>query len=161
MSLWSAALMAQTPDRALAELKAQIVFRAMLFVEWPATQLRQGQPLSLCLIDDGPLASALQGLGGRQINGHALEPRRVRIDQTTGCHAALLGAAGETGALLQPGRGMLLVSDTPAMLGKGVMLNLQVEDGRVVFDIGLATAHRAGLGISTKLLRLARFVQKS
>jgi hypothetical protein len=47
------------------------------------------------------------------------------------------------------------------MLQQGAMLNLLVEDGRVVFDVGLDAAHRAGLEISTKLLRLARFVSKS
>ena len=73
----------------------------------------------------------------------------------------LLGPATDTGPLQQPGRALLLVSDAPAMLGRGVMLNLQVEDGRVVFDVGLAASHRAGLEISTKLLRLARFVQRS
>ena len=161
--IWCAPLSAQAPapDQALAELKALIVFRAMLFVEWPAGQLRLGQPLSLCLLDDGPLAAAMLGLTGRMINGHALEPRRVRPDQAAGCHAALLGPTIDSTQLAAPGRAQLLISDAPAMLSKGVMLNLQIEDGRVVFDVGLAAAHRAGLEISTKLLRLARFVQRS
>lgn len=161
--LWSSPLSAQAPasNQALAELKAQIVFRTLLFIEWPAGQLRPGQALSLCLLEDSPLATALLGLAGRTINGHALEPRRLRADQASACHAALLGPATDTGPLQQPGRALLLVSDAPAMLGRGVMLNLQVEDGRVVFDVGLAASHRAGLEISTKLLRLARFVQRS
>jgi len=161
--LWSTPLSAQAPasDQALAELKAQIVFRTMLFIDWPAGQLRPGQALSLCLLEDSPLATALLGLAGRTINGHALEPRRLRADQASTCHAALLGPTTDTGPLQQAGRALLLVSDAPAMLGRGVMLNLQVEDGRVVFDIGLASAHRASLEFSTKLLRLARFVQRS
>jgi len=39
------------------------------------------------------------------------------------------------------------------------MINLQVEDGRIVFDVDLDAARRANLTISTKLLRLARFVR--
>ena len=38
------------------------------------------------------------------------------------------------------------------------MLNLQLDQGRVVFDINLATTRAAGLDISARLLRLARFV---
>jgi hypothetical protein len=67
---------------ALDALKAQILFRAMLFVEWPAATLSPGQALGLCVLDDGPLAAALQGLNGRSINGHVLEARKVRAEQS-------------------------------------------------------------------------------
>ena len=40
------------------------------------------------------------------------------------------------------------------------MLNFQVEDGRVVFDVDLDATRRGGLEISAKLLRLARFVRR-
>lgn len=142
-------------------LKAEIVHRAMLFVEWPDSSLRAGQPLALCVLDDGALAAQVLALAGRMVNGHPLEARRVtRAEQLAGCHAALVGAAFEVAAALAA-RPVLIVSDAPAMLGRGVMLNLQIEDGRVVFDVGLDTAHRAGLEISTKLLRLARYVRKN
>lgn len=142
-------------------LKAEIVHRAMLFIEWPDSSLRAGQPLALCVLDESALATSVLALGGRMVNGHPLEARRVaRIEQLATCHAALVGAAFETAAALA-GRPLLVVSEAPAMLGRGVMLNLQIEDGRVVFDVGLDTAHRAGLEISTKLLRLARYVRKN
>jgi hypothetical protein len=54
---------------------------------------------------------------------------------------------------------VLVVSDAASMLDNGSMINLQVEDGRIVFDVELDAARRAGLVISTKLLRLARFVR--
>lgn len=142
-------------------LKAEIVFRAMLFIEWPDSSLRAGQPLALCVLDESALASSVLALAGRIVNGHPLEARRVaRSEHLASCHAALVGAAFDVAAALA-GRPVLIVSEAPAMLGRGVMLNLQIEDGRVVFDVGLDTAHRAGLEISTKLLRLARYVRKN
>jgi len=144
------------------ELKAQIVFRSLLFVEWPGTALPQGQALQLCLADEGPLATALEGLAGRRINGHVLELRRVRGEQQLGaCHVALVGAGFDALRAAVADKPVLLVSDAPAMLNLGAMLSLQIEDGRVVFDIGLESARRAGLEISTKLLRLARYVRKA
>jgi hypothetical protein len=143
------------------ELKAQIVFRSLLFVEWPGTSLPQGQALQLCLADEGPLATALEGLAGRRINGHALELRRVRGEQFGGCHVALVGAGFDALRAAVADKPVLLVTEAPAMLNLGAMLSLQIEDGRVVFDIGLESARRAGLEISTKLLRLARYVRKA
>lgn len=143
------------------ELKAQIVFRSLLFVEWPGTSLSQGQAMQLCLADEGPLATALEGLAGRRINGHALELRRVRGEQLGGCHVALVGAGFDAPRAAVADKPVLLVTEAPSMLNLGAMLSLQVEDGRVVFDIGLESARRAGLEISTKLLRLARYVRKA
>ena len=54
---------------------------------------------------------------------------------------------------------VLVVSDAAAMLEQGAMINLRLEDGRIVFDVDLDAARRAGLAVSTKLLRLARYVR--
>lgn len=162
-ALAMAAAMAQAPQPP-EELKAQIVFRSLLFVEWPGAALPQGQALQLCLLDEGPLAAALEALAGRRINGHALETRRLRGEppQLGGCHVALVGAGFDAGLQAAVAdKPVLLVSEAPAMLNLGAMLSLQIEDGRVVFDIGLDSARRAGLTISTKLLRLARFVRRA
>jgi hypothetical protein len=142
------------------ELKAQILFRSLMFIEWPAAKLGPGQALALCLLDEGALANALQALAGRSVNGHALELRRGRIEQLGDCHAALVGPAFDAARAQIEGRSLLLVSEAPAMLDKGVMLSLQIEDGRIVFDVGLEAARRAGLEVNSKLLRLARFVRK-
>ena len=40
------------------------------------------------------------------------------------------------------------------------MVSLHIEGTHVGFDIGLGTARAAGLEISAKLLRLARFVKE-
>jgi len=54
---------------------------------------------------------------------------------------------------------VLVVSDAATMLDQGAMINLQIEDGRIVFDVDLDAARRVGLAVSTQLLRLARFVR--
>lgn len=154
-------LAAQAQPQALAEpqLKAQVLFKVLRFIEWPPRNLADGQALQLCLLEDGtPLAQELRALDGRNMDNHVLLVRSVRDRQLGGCHIALIGDA--PGLPVAPAA-TLLVSESPGMLERGAMLNLQVEDGRVVFDVGLEAARRAGLDISAKLLRLARFVKKS
>lgn len=153
-------LAAPSQPLALAEpqLKAQVLFKVLRFIEWPPRSLAEGQALQLCLLDEGtPLAQELRALEGRNMDNHVLLVRSVRDRQMGGCHIVLIGEA--QGQVVAP-PATLLVSESPGMLERGAMLNLQVEDGRVVFDVSLEAARRAGLDISAKLLRLARFVKK-
>ena len=61
---------------------------------------------------------------------------------------------------MQRRHGLLLVGDLLGGLGDGVMLNVQIELGRVVFDVNLKAAREDGLDFDARLLRLARFVQR-
>lgn len=157
------ALAAAAPDCAWAQgeaearLKAQVLVKALRFVEWPAAVLAPGQPLQLCLAEDTALAQELSALDGQNLGGHLLQVRSVRQRAYTACHVLL---AGEAQLPLPAQPGTLWVSESPGLLERGLMFSLQVEDGRVVFDVGLDAARRAGLDVSAKLLRLARFVKK-
>jgi hypothetical protein len=141
-------------QQSAAELKAQVLVKVLRFVEWPPGQLVEGQALQVCLFDEGPLALQLQALDGLAVNSNPMRvrPRGARV--AGGCHVAL-----GTAPALPPG--ILLVGEEALQLDKGVMLSLAVEDGRVVFDIDLDAARRAGIGFSARLLRLARFVRKA
>ncbi|NML13773.1 YfiR family protein [Azohydromonas caseinilytica] len=143
-----------------AELKAQILWRALQFVEWPA-EVAPAQPLQLCLLAPGPLADTLRGWEGTALNGRRIELRRGAAPPPavpiTGCHIAYVGPEAVLPASLP--RALLWVGDSHGLTERGVMLNLQPQQGRIVFDIELQAARRAGLEINARLLRLARFVR--
>ena len=75
-------LLVATAARAQAlpevEIKAQILWRALQFIEWPA-EVGATQPLQLCLLSSGPLAEALREWQYREINGRRVELRRLRL----------------------------------------------------------------------------------
>lgn len=152
------AAQAQPQAESAQRLKALVIQKALLFVDWPPASLAAGQPLQLCLLENTALAQELLALDGYSLNNHPLQVRPLRDRSLAGCHAALVGA-GQDWSQAPPAT--LLIAEAPGMLQRGAMLNLLVEDGRVVFDIELDAARRAGLAISTKLLRLARFVRRS
>jgi len=52
----------------------------------------------------------------------------------------------------------LVVGDTEGFARRGVAINFFIERNKVRFEINPAAARRAGLKISSKLLRLARIV---
>jgi hypothetical protein len=141
-------------------LKAEVIYRVLMFVTWPPEREPPGRGLQVCTLGEGRVETALQALAGRPIRQLTVEVRRLaRADAHLGCH--LLYLAAPQPALRAPlaESPVLVVSDGAAMLDQGAMVNLQIEDGRIVFDVDLDAARRAGLGISTKLLRLARYVR--
>ncbi len=141
-------------------LKAEVVYRLLMFVTWPAEREPAGRPLQLCTFGEGRMDSALQGLAGRPIRHFSIDVRhQPRADQLAGCHLLYLPASQPTLRPVLAELPVLVVSDGAAMLEQGAMINLQIEDGRIVFDVDLDAARRVGLAISTKLLRLARYVR--
>ncbi|WP_343638223.1 YfiR family protein [Roseateles sp.] len=140
-------------------LKAEVTYRALMFVTWPAER-ETGRALQLCTAADNALETAMQSLAGRPIRHLAIEVRRVtRPEQLGGCHVLYLAEPRPAWRAAIEHAPLLVLSDAAGMLDQGAELNLQVEDGRIVFDVDLDAARRAGLTISAKLLRLARFVR--
>lgn len=155
--VWAMPAQAQRQEQ---ELKAQVLFQILLFVQWPG---RSGETsFQFCALDDTPLAQAMRGFEGRRINDRVFSWHRVTPGQLAACHVAYVGQAGLASLQQQAGlHGLLWVGDELGLLERGAMLNLQVDSGKVVFDIGLESLRRSGLDISAKVLRLARYVKET
>jgi len=143
-----------------AELKAQVLLRVLLFVRWPADRLPDGAPMDFCVFDDTPQSQAFQVLGGQMVNGHPVRVRRLAVEQMAACHGAYVGQQAAPVLAWPHRRGVLLAGDQLGLVDEGVMLNLHAAGGRVLFDIGLASARRQELDVAVKLLRLARYVKE-
>jgi len=150
---------AQAPE---AELKAAILINMLLFVNWPTQASQPTDRLTLCYLDAGPVTAVLDLLGGKIIKGKPLQVLRVNATTAAGCHALYLSPNDSTGLTrVVPNlrsSGVLFVGDSPGYLQRGVMINLEVDNGHIVFDIDLRSARQAGLMLSSKALRLARKV---
>ncbi len=144
------------------ELKAAILVNMLLFVDWPTPQGRTPDRLTVCHLAASPVATALAQLGGKLLKGQPLQVVRADAATLGDCQVLYLSPTDATGlprlASSLPASGILLVGDSPGYLQRGVMLNLEIEGGRVVFDIDLRSVRQAGLTVSSKVLRLARHV---
>jgi hypothetical protein len=146
-------------------LKAAFVARFPQFVEWPAPALDGRQTLDLCIVGStSPFVRTL----GELVEGEALAGRRLATrlvepaDRVEGCHLLFLSAtAPAREAVLKrvAGRPILTVSDAPRFLDEGGIILLRVADRRVRFDVSVSAAERAGLHLSSQLLRLALTVR--
>lgn len=92
-----------------------------------------------------------------------MEVRRLRsVDEIEDAAVLFIGAGANAKLpdLIRQleSRPMLVVTDAPGALRDGAMINFQLVDDRVRFEISLSAAERAGLALSSRLLAAAMFV---
>lgn len=143
-------------------LKAAFVYNFMLFTEWPADG---GSSLNLCIHGKDPFGPEIDGLQGKAAAGRSIVVHRKAVGESLkACHAVFIAPSAIEGLprLLESLRNqpVLTVADSPGAMQKGVALNMNVAQGKVSFEANLLAARSAGLGLSSKLLRLATEVQQ-
>lgn len=145
------------------DLKTAYILNFIQFVEWPADSPGSAKDWSLCVSAFSPLLRALNGLQGKELpNGHNLRIRLFDPGNAQECRVLVLQGADMERVNYQPlqgRRGVLTLSDDPVALRTGIMIGMSEQGGRIVFDIDQTAAIKAGLVISSRLLRLARTVR--
>ena len=152
--------LAQT-QAAEPDLKAAIILNMLLFVDWPALNARPTDQLTVCYQGSGAVATALVKLDGKTVKGKTLKVVPLGSANAAECLALYItpGTTAIEKILSQFGSlPTLITSDSPDYFQHGVMLNLELVGGRIVFDIDLRSAQKAGLQVSSKALHLARQV---
>ena len=162
----SAAPGAQAPSL-MVRLKAAVLSKFPQFVEWPAAALDGRTTVDICIATPDPFGQDLPDLvAGQTLNGRPFAAREVaREEDLDGCQVLYLPPRAPRGTdpLLLRARSLpiLTVGDGPRFLDDGGIVALRVVDGRVRFDINATAAQRAGLRMSSQLLRLALSVRGS
>lgn len=147
------------------EVKAAFLFNIARFVEWPSSAGPEGAgEFRLCVVGEDPFGGALAALERRRLHGHRVVVRRpqspLRMER---CHLLFISPSAarfRVAAVLdavarQP---VLTVGDSPGLAERGVIVNLYLERGKVRFEVNLEAAKRAGITLSSRMLRLARIV---
>ena len=150
----------QAPE---SELKAAIIANMLLFVEWPVQRTSSNQQLTICYLDENPVANALAQLDGKSVKGKSLRVMQTTPEKASSCHAIYLSpnsvpSLPRISATTPDPLPILLIGDAPGYIRRGIMINLEAQSGRIIFDINLKTMQAANLNVSSKALRLARLV---
>jgi hypothetical protein len=143
------------------QLKAALLARFPRFVQWPDTALNASTALSVCVVRPNPFGKILaQLLAGETAQGHSISWREIGgSDDIDRCHVLFISAQSardERTLLARAGNvPVLTVGETQTFLDHDGIIALRVDDRRVRFDVNIAAANRAGLRLSSQLLRLA------
>lgn len=150
------------------EIKSAMVYNFTKFVEWPAGALGEaGAPLVVGVLGSDALVPVLEAaLRDKTANGHPFTLRR--LDPGTnpkGCAVLFVGSSDRrriAGILQSAGRSPILTIGERVQFSRMGGVIAFIRDGnRIRFEINLDAADRAGLEISSKLLRLATVWRES
>jgi hypothetical protein len=149
------------------DLKAVFLYKFTNFVEWPASAEHSAEPFRVCTV----AAREITAIVERTMKEESVNGRRVQTsspestEQARKCEVLFIGRTEMARAqpLLAAVRDLpvLTVGDADRFLAQGGVINFVREENRVRFEINLDNARRAGLTISSRLLRVAAKVEGS
>lgn len=143
------------------QVEAAYLYNFARFIEWPAIVAGQDDEFSICVIGQDPFGPALDSiLAGKLLNGKPVTAKRIsKPQEATHCRILFIDATEEKrleeilGGLNQ--MPVLTVSNIPDFSMRGGMIQFVLEDNRVRFSVNLLHAERAGLTLSSELLKVA------
>jgi hypothetical protein len=144
------------------EVTAAYLFNFSKFVEWPEGSFTgPADPITICVLGESPFGTLLGDVvTGKRVNGREIAVRETSsLSKTAGCHIVFL-ASSEQGRLDDAlaklaDRPVLTVSDARSVADRGAVIGLTLEERRVRFEVNMAAAGRAGLKLSSQLLKVA------
>lgn len=141
------------------EVKAAFLYNFLPFIEWPA-QAKRPDTLRLCVMAEQPALSAFNELSGQITAGRKIDTVHLAPgDSLGGCNVLFIGSRAERDLRrilkVVEGAGVLTVGDTAGFARQGVIINFYLQNKKVRFEINASAARRAGIAISSKLLKLA------
>jgi hypothetical protein len=167
LCLWLWAGAAQAEGNPLErQVKAAYLYKFAGFVEWPEGSFaRPDAALQIGVAGNDALAELVeQMVAGRSINGHPIVVRKLhRGEPLAGLHILFVGALERAAAaeLLAAARGqsLLTVTDSDDTAALGSLVNFEVADERLRFEVALKAVAASRLRISARMLAAAYKVQ--
>lgn len=146
-------------------VKAVYLYNFGRFVEWPADSLKSPS-FSICILGQDPFGPTLDStLAGESINDRKLFAKRIASPRDALACQILFISDSETARLKEillavQKSPVLTVSDVPNFAATGGMIQFVVTENKVRFSVNLSAAEKAGLTLSSQLLKVAMDVRK-
>lgn len=145
-------------------VKAAYLFNFARYAEWPPqTFAGADAALTVCVVGDNPFNGELEGLEGKAVAERPLVVRYLaNTSRFNGCQILFISRSERPrlANLLRTLTGVpaLTVSDIDDFAEAGGMIGLVESEQRIRFDINVDAVQRAGLKLSSQLLKLARII---
>jgi hypothetical protein len=144
------------------DVKAAFLLNFTKFVEWPASAFASPDaPLNICILGGDPFGRAIDQLvEGESVNQHRITVERIRSDQPKACQVLFVGNGPIPAGFSAANPAVLTVGEGEDFIRQGGVIAFVIDNRRVRFDISVKAATNAGLKLSSKLLSVARSVDK-
>jgi hypothetical protein len=145
-------------------VKAAFLLNFTKFIEWPAAAFGNGEsPMAICVVGYNPFGSSLDEIVKDEVvNGRKVAVQYIRqAPPPRSCQVLFSDGAGkESKAISDAEPGVLTVGEGESFIRDGGMIAFVIDNNRVRFEISQTATERAGLKLSSKLLSVAKSVEK-
>jgi len=159
-----AALSATRAQSLEYEVKAAFLLNFTRFIDWPASQdTGPDSPFAVCIFGDDPFGSILDlTMQGELVNGRKVVVERLGNTVSKTCRILYFNRSekGVRDILANLGPGVLTVGEGDGFIAEGGMIAFVLDNRRVRFNINLAASRNGLLALSSRLLAVARSVEK-
>ncbi len=145
-------------------VKAAFLYNFTKFIEWPAVTAKRADPFRIGILGDDPFEDEIDGLKDKTVGPRSLTVERFSAWQPAVAQCDILFISGSQSTSVADivqrldGHPVLTVGDSPGYPSQGVMINFFMESNKVRFAVNPTAVQRAGLAISSRLLKLAVIV---
>ena len=147
------------------EIMAAFLLNFARYVEWPKDAFdRNDMPVRFCMLS----SKEFKGVVSETVSGKTVADRPVVVQWTsdlsnsTDCHVLFIGSdfkePHSKAVAALDGKSVFAIADQEGFAEAGGVANFFRADNRIRFEINPAAAKKAGLKISSRLLRLAKVV---
>lgn len=148
------------------QVKAAFIYNFTSFVEWPPNSLGdKNKPFVIGVLGKDPFGNFLKEIvQGESVHGHPIVIRNITDTDPSDCNILFVSPDAREvyrGHLEKIQKSSILtVSDDEDFLKNGGMIYLYNDNNKIRLQINVDQASKAGLTISSKLLRLASIYKK-
>jgi len=147
-------------------IKLAYLYNFAKYVEWPSDGNPGGEEGAFVIgvVGPSPFGDALASLRTKTVRGSPIRVQQIlAVSDYQPCHIVFFSAGSEeslAAAVLEATRASptLTVGETKGFATNGGTLNFYKQQNKVRFELNRGAAQRAELKISSKLLRIAKFV---
>ncbi|WP_292923501.1 YfiR family protein [Nitrosomonas sp.] len=144
------------------QVKAAFIYNFIAFTQWPGDT---GPAINLCLYGEDYFGNEIDKLQNKMVDARPIKVIRVsNSNQLPQCQAVFFSKSvnNNLAYLINSLENypILTLADTPNAISRGIIINMNLVNEKIVFEINLAIARKSGLDISSKLLQLAAKVHQ-
>ncbi len=146
-------------------IKATMIYKFIYYIEWPENlNSDSNNKIIVGVIGDATHYELLNQYHGRMINDQELVIKPINdVDQLTNCNVLFIGKEADMNLEkvkeLIDHQPILIIGEEEQFTQRGGIINFFLDkQDRVQFEVNIDAAKLSGLKISSKLLKLAKFV---
>jgi uncharacterized protein DUF4154 len=150
------------------QVKAAYLYNFGRFVDWPAKVTTAAtSPFTICVLGEDPFGQALDAtLAGETRGNQKVAAKRISSPQeSVDCQILFISSseAKRLNKIIEAlgNSAVLTISDIPHFSQHGGMIQFVLEENRIRFEVNLTATQRAGLTLSSELLKVATAVRKN